>query len=110
MVLCPIGLPDFNRKRHLNKIIEEDIGINIEFTVYDVIDCWEKRWSRVPSIKELSKVIASNPALDSYKSKVRGCVVYCWDGVKDLTLFITDTDEDIVKYREYRMGEKKFKE
>lgn len=64
----------------------------------------------MPSVKELSKVIAGNPALDSYRSDVRGCIVYSWDGVKDLSLFVVDSDEDVQKYREFRKKEKGFKD
>lgn len=79
-------------------IIRDDIGMNKEFNVYDIYSLWAKRWGRLPSIKELSKVLPSNPALDHYRTSTQTYMIYTWTG-RDLFAYICETDEDLKKYK-----------
>ena len=88
-----------NRKKKIAKIIREDIGPNNEFTVFDVYYIWKNRWGRLPSIKELSKVLPSNPALDRYKVSPQALTIYVWDGVKDLEANICETPEQLENFK-----------
>lgn len=87
-----------NRRKKVATIISEDIGMNKEFTVYDVYRCWNKRWKRLPSIKELSKVLPTNPALDSYRINSQTNTVYTWTG-RDLFESIWETEEELIEYK-----------
>ena len=87
-----------NRKKKIARLIEEDIGKNKEFTVYDVYVCWKKRWGRLPSIKELSKVLPTYPALDKYKINTQSNTLYIWTG-GDLYESICETDEQRAEYK-----------
>jgi predicted AlkP superfamily phosphohydrolase/phosphomutase len=69
-----------NRKRKIATLIEEDIGIGKEFTVYTVYQKWNARWGRLPSIKELSKVLPSFRGLDRYRVDSQSNMLYVWTG------------------------------
>lgn len=97
-----------NRKRKIATIIQEDIGVNKEFTVYDIYIGWKKRWGRLPSIKELSKVIPTNPALDRYKLNSQSNTIYTWNG-DDLFEYICETEEELIAYKK-KKREKREKE
>lgn len=88
-----------NRKKKLVRLIQEDIGPDREFTVYDIYRLWGERWSRCPTIKELSKVLPTNPALDRYKVSPQALAVYRWDGKKDLSAFLLETPEQHLEFR-----------
>ena len=87
-----------NRKKKISTIIQEDIGLNQEFNVYRVYNCWAKRWKRLPSIKELSKILPTIPALDSYKLNSQTNMIYVWTG-RDLFEHICETEEELIEYK-----------
>lgn len=91
-----------NRKKKIAKLIREDIGANREFTVFDVYNLWSHRWGRLPSIKELSKVLPTNPALDRYKVSAQALMIYVWDGEKDLEAYICETPEQLASFKALR--------
>lgn len=60
---------------------------------------WKNRWGRLPSIKELSKVLPTNPALDRYKVSAQALTIYVWDGEKDLEAYICETPEELARFK-----------
>lgn len=88
-----------NRKKKVARIIREDIGPDNEFTVFDVYSLWSRRWGRLPSIKELSKVLPTNPALDRYKVSAQSLMIYVWDGEKDLDAYVCETPEELERFK-----------
>lgn len=91
-----------NRKKKIVKLIREDIGPNREFTVFDIYSLWSQRWGRLPSIKELSKVLPTNPALDRYKVSAQALMIYSWDGEKDLEAYICETPDQLARFKALR--------
>lgn len=91
-----------NRKKKIVKLIREDIGPNREFTVFDIYSLWSQHWGRLPSIKELSKVLPTNPALDRYKVSAQALMIYVWDGEKDLEAYICETPEQLARFKALR--------
>lgn len=85
-----------NRKRKVAYIIENHIGLNKEFTVYSIYQIWNNRWGRLPSIKELSKVLPSFKALDRYRINAQSNMLYTWTG-RDLYEGIEYTEEELNK-------------
>ena len=80
-------------------MIREDIGPNKEFTVLTVYSLWEKHWGSLPSVKELSKVLPTNPALDRYKVSPQALMIYVWDGKKDLEAYVCETPEELERFK-----------
>ena len=91
-----------NRKKKIAKLIREDIGPNKEFTVFDIYSLWSDHWGRLPSIKELSKVLPTNPALDRYKVSAQALMIYVWDGQKELDAYICETPEQLARFKALR--------
>lgn len=91
-----------NRKVKIAKIIEREIGPDKEFTVYTVHEIWGRLWSRLPSIKELSKVLPTNPALESTRNNMQDPLIYTWDGKKDLYCYTLDTPEKMAEFKRLR--------
>lgn len=93
-----------NRRRRVAFIIENHIGQDKEFTVYTIYTIWNERWGRIPSIKELSKVLPSFNALDRYKINAQSNMIYTWTG-RDLYEGIELSEEESNKKKKKKSSE-----
>lgn len=61
-------------------------------------------WGRIPSIKELSKVLPSFNALDRYKVNAQSNMIYTWTG-RDLYEGIEMSEEELNKRKKKKPSE-----